>query len=87
MDAWVVEVLRVGYQIPFDRQPPLSVRPLSLPAYSPQSIKGVALTQELQNLFQKGAVEPAPSLLVSTAVCSSSRRLRGRGVPSSTCQL
>ena len=41
MDAWVVEVLRVGYQIPFDRQPPLSVRPLSLPAYSPQSIKGV----------------------------------------------
>ena len=59
MDAWVVEVLRVGYQIPFDRQPPLSVRPLSLPAYSPQSIKGVALTQELQNL-QKGAVEPAP---------------------------
>ena len=59
MDAWVVEVLRVGYQIPFDRQPPLSERPLSLPAYSPQSIKGVALTQELQHL-QKGAVEPAP---------------------------
>ena len=60
MDAWVVEVLRVGYQIPFDRQPPLSERPLSLPAYSPQSIKGVALTQELQHLLQKGAVEPAP---------------------------
>ena len=59
MDAWVVEVLRVGYQIPFDRQPPLSERPLSLPAYSPQSIKGVALTQELQNLLHKGAVEPA----------------------------
>ena len=60
MDAWVVEVLRVGYQILFDRQPPLSERPLSLLAYSPQSIKGVALTQELQNLFQKGPVEPAP---------------------------
>ena len=60
MDAWVVEVLRVGYQIPFDRQPPLSERPLSLLAYSPQSIKGVALTQELQHLLQKGAVEPAP---------------------------
>ena len=26
----------------------------------PQSIKGVALTQELQNLLRKGAVEPAP---------------------------
>ena len=60
MDAWVVEVLRVGYQISFDRHPPLSERPLSLPAYSPQSIKGVALTQELQNLLKKGAVEPAP---------------------------
>ena len=60
MDAWVVEVLRVGYRIPFDRRPPLSERPLSLPAYSPQSIKGVALTQELQNLLRKGAVEPAP---------------------------
>ena len=60
MDAWVVEVLRVGYRIPFDRQPPLSERPLSLPAYSPQSIKGVALTQELQTLLRKGAVEPAP---------------------------
>ena len=60
MDAWVAEALRVGYRIPFDRRPPLSERPLSLPAYSPQSIKGVALTQELQNLLRKGAVEPAP---------------------------
>ena len=60
MDAWVVEALRVGYRIPFDRRPPLSERPLSLPAYSPQSIKGVALTQELQHLLRKGAVEPAP---------------------------
>ena len=60
MDAWVVEVLRVGYRISFDRRPPLPERPLSLPAYSPQSIKGVALTQELQNLLRKGAVEPAP---------------------------
>ena len=60
MDAWVVEALRVGYRIPFDRRPPLSERPLSLPAYSPQSIKGVALTQELQTLLRQGAVEPAP---------------------------
>ena len=54
-----MEALRVGYRIPFDRRPPLSKRPLSLPAYSPQSIKGVALTQELQTLLRKGAVEPA----------------------------
>ena len=56
MDSWVVEVLRVGYQIPFDRRPPLSERPLSLPAYSPQSIKGVALNEELQDILQQGAV-------------------------------
>ena len=60
MDAWVVEALRVGYRIPFDRLPPLSERPLSLPAYFPHSIRGVALNQELQNLLRKGAVEPAP---------------------------
>ena len=60
MDAWVVEALRVGYRIPFNRRPPLSEHPLSLPAYSPQSIKGVTLTQELQTLLRKGAVEPAP---------------------------
>ena len=55
-----MEALRVGYRIPFDRRPPLSERPLSLPAYSPQSIKGVALTQELQTLPRQGAVTPAP---------------------------
>ena len=59
MDSWVVEALRVGYRIPFDRPPPLSERPLSLPAYSPHSIRGVALNQELQDLLRKGAVEPA----------------------------
>ena len=36
-----------------------SIRTSSLP-YSPQSIKGVALTQELQTLLRKGAVQPAP---------------------------
>ena len=55
-----MEALWVGYRIPFDRRPPLSECPLSLPAYSPQSIKGVTLTQELQNLLRKRAVEPAP---------------------------
>ena len=60
MDSWVVEALRVGYRISFDRPPPLSERPLSLPAYSPHSIRGVALNQELQDLLRKGAVEPAP---------------------------
>ena len=55
-----MEALRVGYRIPFDRPPPLSECPISLPAYSPHSIRGVALNQELQDLLRKGAVEPAP---------------------------
>ena len=55
-----MEALRVSYRIPFDRPPPLSECPLSLPAYSPHSIRGVALNQELQDLLRKGAVEPAP---------------------------
>ena len=81
MDSWVVEVLRVGYQIPFDRRPPLSERPLSLPAYSLQSIMGVALNQELQNILQKGAVEPAP--LVSWFLQPSVPRPEGFGVVAS----
>ena len=62
MDAWVVEALRVGYRIPFDRRPPLSKRPLSLPVFSPQSIMGVALTQELQNLLRKGGSKSSPTV-------------------------
>ena len=56
MDSWVVEALRVGYRIPFDRPPLLSDPPLSLPAYSPHSIRGVALNQELQDLLRAIAV-------------------------------
>ena len=78
MDAWVVEALRVGYRIPFDCRPPLSELPLSLPAYSPQSIKGVALTQELQNLLRKGGSRTSPS--VSGFLQSSIPRPEGFGV-------
>ena len=81
MDSWVVEVLRVSYQIPFGRRPPLSERPLSLPAYSPQSIKGVVLNQELQDILQKGAVEPAPP--VSWFLQPSVPRPEGFGVVAS----
>ena len=61
MDSWVVEVLRVGYQIPFDRRPPLSECPLSLPASSPQSIRGVALHQELQ-FSKRGQSDQPPQV-------------------------
>ena len=55
-----MEVLRSGYQVPFTTQPPLSLKPIHLPSYSPSSIKGRALSQEILALREKGAIEPAP---------------------------
>ena len=52
MDAWVVEALRVGYRIPFDRRPPLSERPLSLPA-------GVLPTVHQGSRLNPGASDPS----------------------------
>ena len=55
-----MEVLKEGYAIPFCIQPPLSPTPIILDLYSPQSVKGRALEEEIQALRRKGAVEPAP---------------------------
>ena len=60
MDAWVVEVLQKGLVIPFTQRPPLSDRPLPMPAYEPNSTKGKALATEVQLLIHKGAIELAP---------------------------
>ena len=59
MEPWVVEVLKEGYAIPFRMQPPLSPTPIILDLYSPQSVKGRALEEEIPALLRKGAVEPA----------------------------
>ena len=59
MDPWVVEVLRVGYRIPFLSRPPLSAVPIPMPSYNPLSTKGVALGEVTQALIAKGAVELA----------------------------
>ena len=55
-----MEVLREGYAIPFCMPPPLSPTPIFLDSYSPQSVKGRALDEEIQALRCKGAMEPAP---------------------------
>ena len=55
-----MEVPREGYAIPFCMPPPLSPTPIILDSYSPQSVKGRALDEEIQALRRKGAVEPAP---------------------------
>ena len=59
MDPWVVEVLLVGYRIPFLSRPPLSAVPIPMPSYNPLSTKGVALGEVTQALIAKGAVELA----------------------------
>ena len=55
-----MEVLREGYAISFRMPPPLSLTPIILDSYSPQSVKGRALDEEIQALRRKGAVEPVP---------------------------
>ena len=59
-DPWVVEVLWWGYRIPFLSALPLSSDPIPFPAYTPSSILGKALEQEVLSLVEKGAVELAP---------------------------
>ena len=46
-DSWVVEVLRWGYRVPFRSVSPLSSEPIPFPAYTPVSIRGKALAQEV----------------------------------------
>ena len=58
-EPWVVEVLRVGYCLPF-LSTPLSNVPIPMPSYSPTSIKGAALEEVTLGLIAKGAVELAP---------------------------
>ena len=60
-EPWVVEVLRLGYRLPFGSDPPLSAVPIPLPSYSPLSIKGKALQGEIEAFIAKGAVELASS--------------------------
>ena len=59
-DAWVMQVLQFGYQVPFRSLPPLSHVPLPLPSYSPFSIRGLALTAAVSDLLAKEAIELAP---------------------------
>ena len=62
-EPWVVEVLRVGYCLPFLSTPPLSNVPIPMPSSSPTSIKGAVLEEVTLDFIAKGAVElhPPPS--------------------------
>ena len=59
-EPWVVEVLRVGYCLPFLSAPPLSNVPIPMPSYSPTSIMGAVLEEVTLGFIATGAVELAP---------------------------
>ena len=61
-DAWAVQVLHFGYQVPFRSLPLLSPVLLPLPSYSPSSIRGLALTAAVSDLLAKEAIKLAPPL-------------------------
>ena len=62
-EPWVVEVLRVGYCLPFLSAPPLSNVPIPMPSYSPTSIMGAALEEVPLGLMASGHRPlPSPSL-------------------------
>ena len=58
-DARVVQVLRMGYRLPFVSQPRLSAVPLPLPSYSANSMRGLALSAAVLDLRAKDVIEPA----------------------------
>ena len=59
-DVWVVQVLRYGHRVPFRSLPPLSHVPIPLPSYSPNSIRGLALSDAVSALVENEAIEIAP---------------------------
>ena len=59
MNSWVVQVLRLGYRLPFVSRPRLSPVPLPLPSYSPCYVRGIALSAAVLDLRSKDAIEPA----------------------------
>ena len=57
VDQWVVSVLREGYRIPFERQPPLTSIPLEFPSYRGNSEKQTILQEEVEDMLKKEAIE------------------------------
>ena len=52
----MTDVIRRGYELTFERQPPLS-KPITLPSYEPGSERAEALDGKVRQMIPKGAVE------------------------------
>ncbi len=55
----VTDLLRFGYKIPFLYPPVLSMCPIRFPSYLNNSDKYLVLKESVQDMIQKGAIEPA----------------------------
>ena len=58
-DAWVMRIVQWGYKIPFVTLPPLRFQGQET-TYPKGSLKWSSLNQSVQELRNKGAIEPAP---------------------------
>ncbi|MGL5405386.1 MAG: hypothetical protein ACRDAX_01125 [Propionibacteriaceae bacterium] len=56
-EQWVVDVLRIGYLIPFEVTPPLTDQPLPHVTYAHRSQKATILQDEVKKMMEKGAVQ------------------------------
>ena len=58
-DPWVMHIVQWGYRIPFVTLPPLKLQGQEI-TYPKGSLKWSSLNQSVQELRNKGAIEPAP---------------------------
>ena len=58
-DPWVMRIVQWGYKIPFVTLPPLRLQGQET-TYPKGSLKWSSLNQSVQELRNKGAIEPAP---------------------------
>ena len=68
-DLWVMCIVQWGYKIPFVTLPPLRLQGQET-TYPKGSLKWSSLSQSVQELRNKGAIEPTPFSRAFTADCS-----------------
>ena len=77
-DLWVMRIVQWGYKIPFVTLPPLRIQGQET-TYPKGSLKWSSLSQSVQELRNKGAIEPTPLSRAFTADCSLFARQQGSG--------
>ena len=66
-EPWVIQVLNVGYQLPFTSRPPLSPTLIPLPSYSPSSVRGLALSVSVEGCHRTGILR---TRLLQSTLCN-----------------